>query len=110
MATRVYRPAWLRALRKIRHPMRSLRRFGKRQAKRKFGKRTRRPMKVPTGLARRDGWDSIRPGRTIIEWLPAPEVGRGLVLAFEPGRTLLVDFEGSNFRSGIRIEDIRVLA
>jgi hypothetical protein len=74
------------------------------------GKRTRRPVKLPTGLARKDGWDSIKLGRTIIEWMPAPELGRGRVLAFEPGRTLLVEFECGVMRGDIPIEDIRILA
>jgi hypothetical protein len=65
---------------------------------------------MPTGLARRDGWDSIRPGKTIIEWFPAPELGRGLVTAFLPGRYLLVDFECGVTRGDIGIEDIRVIA
>ena len=65
---------------------------------------------MPTGLARRDGWDSIRPGKTIIEWFPAPELGPGRVLAFMPGRTLLVDFDCGVRRDGIMIEDIRIIA
>lgn len=110
MTTRVHRPAWLRTLRKLRHPRRTLKRWVKRRAKRIGGKRTRRPVKLPTGLSRKDGWDSVRPGRTIIEWIPAPELGRGLVVAFMPGRTLLVDFDGGVRRDDIMIEDIRILA
>ena len=62
-------------------------------------------------VVRRGGWDSIRPGRTIIEWLPHPELGRGRVMAFLPGRCLDVEFEtGGRPPNGVEIEDIRILA
>jgi hypothetical protein len=110
MTTRVYRPGWLKVLRKIASPKRTIKRWAKRKTK-KITKRKVVRMKRPAGTVRRDGWDSIRPGRSIVEWIPHPECGRGRVLAFLPGRTLEVEFEdGTRPPYGIEIEDVRLLA
>ena len=64
-----------------------------------------------TPVTRRGGWDSIKPGRTIVEWIPHPELGRGRVLGFMPGKMLDVEFEqGGRPPSGVEIEDVRILA
>lgn len=111
MTTRTHRPGWLKTIGKIMHPGRTLKRSIKRKMK---TKRTRRPSPsrhFGGPVVRVGGYDSIRPGRTIVEWLPHPELGRGRVLAFLPGRRLDVEFEaGGRPPYGIEIEDIRVLA
>jgi hypothetical protein len=64
-----------------------------------------------TPMQRREGRHDIVPGRSIIEWLLRPELGRGRVLALLPGRLLDVEFEqGGRPPSGVAIEEIRVLS
>lgn len=107
MTTRVHKPGWLKTLDKIMHPKRTLRRWGKRKARKLSGRRTYRPAPLP----RRGGRHDIVPGRTIIEWHDHPELGRGRVLAFLPGSMLDVEFEaGARPPSGVPVEDVRVLA
>jgi hypothetical protein len=85
------------------------RRVLKRKARRAFGKRSHRPINIKT--IPRGGRHDIVVGRTIVEWLPHPELGRGRVLAFLPGRHLDVEFEaGGRPPSGVPMEDIRVLS
>lgn len=68
----------------------------------------------PTGSdprTRRGGRHDIVPGRTVIEWRTHPELGRGRVLAFLPGRNLDVLFDaGGRPPNGVPIEEVRVLA
>lgn len=113
MTTRSYRPGWLRTLDKILHPKRTARRAIKRKTKKLSGRRTSRPLRKElgqrprAGLARHD----IVPGRTLVEWLTSPELGRGTVLAILPGQRVDVQFAaGGRPPSGVPIEEIRVLA
>lgn len=75
---------------------------------------TRRPINIKTIGAPRHGSGGrhdIVPGRTIVEWRTAPELGRGRVLAFLPGRQLDVLFDmGGRPPAGVPIEEVRVLA
>jgi len=69
-----------------------------------FGTST--PIRKGTG-----GRHDIVPGRSIIEWLRHPELGRGRVLAFLPERCLDVLFEqGGRPLNGVPLEEIRLLA
>lgn len=103
-----------------RHPLRSLKRITKRKIKAKtkrFRPKTTRvkmrggPSATPRARVGSGGRHDIVPGRTIVEWLVHPELGRGRVLAFLPGRALDVVFEaGGRAPSGVPIEEVRVLA
>lgn len=108
-------------LRLARHgPRRLTRRWVKKKARRAFGKRTTRIMVKGQlkksigqnyGARRGSARHDIVPGRTVVEWRPRPETGRGLVLAWLPGGRLDVQFElGGRPPSGIPVEEIRVLA
>jgi hypothetical protein len=100
----------LKALRKIMHPGKTMKRAIRRKVK---TKRTRRPnvQRIVGGPVQRKGGSAgIVPGRTIVEWFSHPELGRGRVLAFLPGSALDVEFEaGGRPPCGVPIEDVRVL-
>ncbi len=102
---------------KAMHPGRTFKRWARRKVKRLAGRKTVRHTKRQREkhfggpVQRKGGRHDIVPGRTIIEWLTHPEMGRGRVLAHLPGRSLDVEFEsGGRPPSGVPIEDVRVLA
>ena len=91
-------------------PKRMMKRWVKRKVR---GKRTVRlaSREFRDTHVRRGGRHDIVPGRTIVEWLPNPYMGRGRVLAYLPGNMLDVEFDqGGRPVNGIRIEEVRVLA
>ena len=106
MSTRVYRPKWLKRLRAI-VTGKPIRRKARRKAKKLFGTRTHRPRKPIQNRQRPNG---ITPGRTFIEWLTHPELGRGRVIQQLPGNYLDVEFEtGGRPPSGVPLEEVAIL-
>lgn len=105
-------------------PKRLMRRWIKRKARKVSGRKTvgvvrggrltktaAKKIGYATPPARRGWRHDIVPGRTMIEWLPVPQLGRGRVLAYIPGNRLDVEFEqGGRPPNGVPLEEIRVLA
>lgn len=120
MSTRVYRPGWLTFLRRLigkgggRRRRKSGNRFWKtktttviRRGKVSTPRHLRGTHTMVPKLRRHD----IVPGRTIVEWLSRPELGRGRVLQILPGEMLDVLFElGGRPAAGVPVEEVRVLA
>lgn len=105
MSTRTYRPGWLVFLRTLAGKKSG--RSGRRHRKvTMWQTRTYRP--VPVGRHRKH---DITPGRTLVEWLQAPELGRGRVCEVWPGDMLDVMFEtGARPPRGVPVREVRVLA
>jgi hypothetical protein len=117
---------WLRALRRFRKsPARSVGRWAKRKLWRtkttrvmrhgELGKRVEQKAAKRAGapdrpMQRRGYRHDFVPGRSIVEWLEHPELGRGRVLALWNGDVLDVEFE-TNIRppAGVPIEEVRLL-
>lgn len=101
-------------------PKRLTRRWLKRKVRKLSGKKTvtlirggKLTKAFPTPMVQRGtgGRHDIVTGRSIIEWRTHPELGRGRVLSWMPGRILDVEFEqGGRPPSGVPVEEIRLLA